>query len=190
MAKKDDERDEIDDDDDDTGSGGGDGSISAAEAARMRAALKKANREAQTARTELKEIKDAELSDSQKATQRADAAEQRADKAEQQAMRLQVALDKGLTASQAKRLVGDTVEELEADADELLESFGGGPSKKGDTGDGAGDDDDEGGDEGGQTGGKKPPSGRPNANLKSGAGDDDDEPDIDTDEVLKKIPRL
>ena len=32
---------------------------------------------------------------------------------------------KGLTEVQAKRLVGATEEELEADADELLESFGG-----------------------------------------------------------------
>jgi len=39
-------------------------------------------------------------------------------------LRLQVALDKGLTGSQAKRLVGSTKEELEADADELLSTWG------------------------------------------------------------------
>jgi hypothetical protein len=47
----------------------------------------------------------------------------RADKAESEVLRLRVALGKGLTATQAKRLVGTTEEELEADADELLASF-------------------------------------------------------------------
>lgn len=40
-------------------------------------------------------------------------------------LKLRVALDKGLTLVQAKRLVGETEEELMADADELLASFGG-----------------------------------------------------------------
>lgn len=38
-------------------------------------------------------------------------------------MRLEVATDKGLTVAQAKRLVGATREDLEADAEELLSSF-------------------------------------------------------------------
>lgn len=38
-------------------------------------------------------------------------------------LRLEVALDKGLTRVQAKRLLGSTKEEIEKDADELLESF-------------------------------------------------------------------
>lgn len=38
--------------------------------------------------------------------------------------RLAVALEKGLTATQAKRLVGTTREELEADADQLLADLG------------------------------------------------------------------
>jgi len=58
-------------------------------------------------------------------------------------MRLEVALDKGLTKVQAKRLIGSTVEELEADADELLASFGG-------SGRSADDGDDDGEDEGEQ----------------------------------------
>lgn len=41
-------------------------------------------------------------------------------------LRLQVALENGLTAFQAKRLVGSTKEELEADAAELKTSWGGG----------------------------------------------------------------
>lgn len=43
---------------------------------------------------------------------------------EARALRAEVALDKGLTVSQAKRLVGTTKEELEADADELLKDIG------------------------------------------------------------------
>ncbi len=39
------------------------------------------------------------------------------------ALRAEVAMAKGLTAAQAKRLVGSTLEELEADADEILEAF-------------------------------------------------------------------
>lgn len=40
------------------------------------------------------------------------------------ALKWEIALDKGLTKTQAKRLVGTTREELEADADELLASWG------------------------------------------------------------------
>lgn len=39
-------------------------------------------------------------------------------------IKLRVALEKGLTARQAKRLQGTTEEEIEADADEILEDFG------------------------------------------------------------------
>jgi hypothetical protein len=44
--------------------------------------------------------------------------------AEQRALRAEVANAKGLTPTQAKRLVGETREELEADADELLADIG------------------------------------------------------------------
>ena len=57
--------------------------------------------------------------------------EERATKAEKdladvriESARNAVALEKGLTASQAKRLVGSTPEELAADADELLRDLG------------------------------------------------------------------
>ena len=86
-------------------------------------------------------------------------------------LKLQVALDKGLTSVQAKRLVGTTKEELEADADELVESFGGSGKQ--------GEDDDEG----------KPPSRQPR--KLSNAGDTGDDPeDIDVDKALASIPRL
>lgn len=43
--------------------------------------------------------------------------------AEERALRAEVATAKGLTANQAKRLIGTTREELEADADELLQDI-------------------------------------------------------------------
>lgn len=69
------------------------------------------------------EFDEASKSESEKAAAKAAEAEKRAHDAEIKAMRLEVALTKNLTPAQAKRLVGTTVEELEADADELLESF-------------------------------------------------------------------
>ena len=50
--------------------------------------------------------------------------EQAAKDAENRAIRAEIANAKGLTPSQAKRLVGSTREELEADADELLKDIG------------------------------------------------------------------
>jgi hypothetical protein len=44
-------------------------------------------------------------------------------------LRLRVALAKGLTEAQAKRLLGSTEEELSKDADELVASFGGNGKK-------------------------------------------------------------
>lgn len=50
--------------------------------------------------------------------------ERQARDAETRALRAEVANAKGLTPSQAKRLIGATREELEADADELLRDLG------------------------------------------------------------------
>lgn len=50
--------------------------------------------------------------------------EQQARENESRALRAEVANAKGLTPTQAKRLVGSTREELEADADELLADIG------------------------------------------------------------------
>lgn len=86
--------------------------------------LRKRVRELEAAEAELAKIKDADKTEGQKALEAAKAAEVRAAKAEAELMRLTVAMDKGLTPAQAKRLVGDTVEALEADADDLLEQFG------------------------------------------------------------------
>lgn len=50
--------------------------------------------------------------------------EQQARDSESRALRAEVANAKGLTPNQAKRLVGSTRDELEADADELLKDIG------------------------------------------------------------------
>lgn len=51
-------------------------------------------------------------------------AERDAAAARQEYLRMQVATDKGLTPKQARRLQGSTREELERDADDLIEHFG------------------------------------------------------------------
>jgi hypothetical protein len=77
----------------------------------------------------LDEAEASRKSDDQKLLERVEAAERKAaeaddrvGKAEANALRLSVAGDKKLPPSLAKRLSGSTREELEADADELLES--------------------------------------------------------------------
>ena len=71
----------------------------------------------------LKEFEDRDKTESTRAIERAEAAEKAAAAAESRALRLEVASEKGLTPAQAKRLVGETRDELEADASELLETF-------------------------------------------------------------------
>jgi hypothetical protein len=132
--------------------------------AAMKAALKKANKEAEAARLKLKEIEDKDKSESEKAAERAATAEKRAQEAELRAMRLEVAVSKGLTPAQAKRLVGTTQEELEADAEEFLESIR--PDDKG-----------------------KPPGGKPREDLRGG-GDPSDEPEeMDPRKLAEMVPR-
>jgi hypothetical protein len=63
--------------------------------------------------------------DAEKAEEARKAAEAEAANVKTELLRLRVAMKKGLTDGQAKRLVGSTEEELEADADELLETFKG-----------------------------------------------------------------
>lgn len=88
--------------------------------AEVKAALRKANKEAETLRLKLKEYEDRDKTEVDKLNERLALAERRALDAE----RLEVALEKGLTRTQAKRLVGTTREELEADADELIADLG------------------------------------------------------------------
>lgn len=89
--------------------------------AAMRKALAKANREAAANRKRLAEYEDRDKTESQRLSERAEAAEKRAGQAESRLLRLEVAARKGLPAQLAARLQGDTEEELEEDADSLLE---------------------------------------------------------------------
>lgn len=110
------------------------------------------------------ELEQANKTDIEKATGAQRAAEERAATAERDALKWRVGLKKGLTEAQAKRLVGGTEEELEADADELIASFG--PSDRN----------------------RMDPGGRPKEALRSGARPND-EPETDVREVVKAIPR-
>lgn len=111
------------------------------DAERARAKINKANAEAKSLRERLKaaeekaarldEIENAGRSDVEKLTAQVAEYERKAQEAERRALVAEVAHEKGLTAAQAKRLVGNSLEELQADADELLTSF---QPQEGDTG--------------------------------------------------------
>lgn len=110
---------------------------------------------------QLKQLEDAKKSDEQKLLERVEAAEQRAQAAEQavkqaesDALRARVAASHGLTDAQAKRLQGDTLEELTADAVEVF-----GEPKKADEPDDS----------------RPGPGGRPKEKLRPGASNDGDE---------------
>lgn len=94
--------------------------------AKLRAEAAKYRTEAKAnadAATRLAEIEQAQKSDQERAAEAQQQATARAAEAEARALRLEVAFEKGLTPAQAKRLVGGTREELEADADEILVEF-------------------------------------------------------------------
>lgn len=89
----------------------------------VKRALNKANKEAEALRLKLKEFEDRDKTELERLTERAEAAERAAAATEVKALRLEVAAEQGLTPAQAKRLVGETREDLEADAKELLATF-------------------------------------------------------------------
>lgn len=98
--------------------------------AALKAEIDKLRREAAGYRTKAKELEplaakakeleEASKTETQKLAEARDLEKARGDKAETELLRLTVGLDKGLTPAQAKRLVGATKEELEADADAFL----------------------------------------------------------------------
>lgn len=143
---------------------------------RAKAKIAKANAEARNLRERLKaaeekaarldEIEDADKSEVEKLTAQLAKAQGQAQEAELRAMRAEVAAEKGLSAAQAKRLVGGTLEELAADADELLESF---KPQEG-------------------TGGV-PPSGKPTENLRSGGDPTEDPVELDPAKLAEAVPR-
>lgn len=73
---------------------------------------------------QIEELQGAGKTELEKAVERANKAEQTAKAAQGQALRYQVALAKGLPPAVAARLQGDTLEALQADADELMRQMG------------------------------------------------------------------
>lgn len=140
-----------------------------------RRARRDAEKTANDLKAELKKFEDRDQSDGEKLADRVTAAEKRADEADARSLRLEVAHAKGLTPVQSKRLVGDTKEELERDADEILEAFGGKPAGEADDGKEAKDG---------------PPSPRPKPNLSGGSDPAGSEPDeTDPRKLASMIPR-
>jgi hypothetical protein len=84
-------------------------------------ALRKANKEAEEYRLRVREFEEAQKSEEQKLTERLSELETTARTSTSEAARLRVALRKGLPETLVDRLRGDTPEEIEADADQLLE---------------------------------------------------------------------
>ncbi len=126
------------------------------------AAERKARREAEQRATEaerrLTAIEDKDKTEVQRLTDEVARLTKDLTTATSSSTRMKVALEKGLTPTQAKRLVGDTEDELAADADELLADFGATKPPAG------------------ETGGSKPPAppgGKPQERLKPGGTEPD-----------------
>ncbi len=123
-----------------------------------RRARQAAERRAREAEAKVKEAEDAEKTEVERLQgQVADLTKQR-DAAVSRADRFEIAAAKGLSLAQARRLVGTTKDELEADADEMRAELGLDKEK---------DQRAEGED--------KPGRGLPKENLKAGASNEEDE---------------
>jgi hypothetical protein len=82
------------------------------------------SKENAAAAQKLAEFEESQKSDLQKSEDRANRAEKLAADSASDAIRARVALEKGLTPAQEKRLIGSTRDELLADADVLLTDLG------------------------------------------------------------------
>lgn len=140
-----------------------------AEAANLRKRAKDAEDKLAALEARIEELDGKDKTETEKLMAKLADAERKATEAEQRALRAEVAASKGLTAAQAKRLVGSTLEELETDADELLESFK--PQE-------------------GDTSGQVPPEGKPREQLRGGSDPtSDDDPDMSAEKLAELIPR-
>lgn len=124
-------------------------------AAKANADLATVTSERDEARKKLERAQSANETDIERLTRERDEAKAEAVEAKKpdiEKLKLEVAVEKGLTALQAKRLVGNTKEEIAADADELLKVWA--PVST-----------EEGGDSGGDGGAD--PSGTPKSSLRN-----------------------
>lgn len=129
---------------------GGKRALDAERAARKR--LEHELKELRPLAAKAKQADDAKKDEVQRLTEQLTATTTERDSAALHRDRLKVAISKGLTLTQAKRLVGSTEDELTADADELLADLGARPG---------GDKADE----------RPGPSGKPREHLQPGGGD-------------------
>lgn len=127
-----------------------------------RKARREAERQLKELGTQLAALQDKDKSDSERLTEKVTQLEKDLASATAKADRFEVALDKGLDMTRAKRLTGTTREELEADADELQTWQAGKPPD--------------------------PIPGKPATDLKGG-GDPTEEPPVDVRSVVDSIPR-
>jgi hypothetical protein len=127
-----------------------------------RKARREAERQLKETADRLKVLEDKDKSDSDRLTEKVTQLEKDLAAATAKADRYEVALDKGLDMTRAKRLTGTTREELEADADELQTWQAGKPAD--------------------------PVPGKPATDLKGG-GDPTEEPETDVRKVVESIPR-
>lgn len=123
---------------------------------------------------ELKKLRDSKQTDEEKVATQLAELKKRADDADLRAVRAEVAQAKGLTPAQAKRLQGASRDELESDAEDLLQSF---PAPK--------EEGDEGKPKGGTGAARKPTE-------KLSAGNDPTEEPEETDprKLAAQVPRF
>ncbi len=129
-----------------------------------RKARREAEKQLRDLNARLKEIEDKDKSEVDRLREQVEQLKSEATTATAKAIRAEVAAEKGLTAAQAKRLAGATREELEADADEILEAF---PTR----------------------GVTPPPSDKPRPDLRGGTDPTDGDDATDIRSVVESIPR-
>lgn len=99
----------------------GEGGKSALEKSRAEIkALKAENKTLKPLAEQFRQLEESQKSEAQKATEAQAKLQSDNAKLQQKLWRSEVALEKGLTPGQARRLSGETLEELSADADDLL----------------------------------------------------------------------
>lgn len=141
-----------------------------------RDARKVAEKEAKDLKARIAELEDKDKGDVERLKGQVATLTQERDDLAAKVPRLEVALEKGLTAAQARRLVGDTKADLETDADDIIATFK--PAS-------------DSGDEGGDKGGDRPSNSRPIPDLKGGGKPEDKTP-VETNpaKLAESVPRL